>query len=100
PHEAACDLVIGADGRNSAVRQQAGIELHRDPPHHLLTGLLVEGAHGWDASMQATGTEGEVNFLIFPQGNGRVRLYIGFPYEQKSVYSGPEGPRRFLEAFR
>jgi menaquinone-9 beta-reductase len=30
-----CRLIVGADGRGSAVRRQAGIELHRDPTHHL-----------------------------------------------------------------
>ncbi|MBV8137557.1 MAG: FAD-dependent monooxygenase, partial [Deltaproteobacteria bacterium] len=33
-------LVVGADGRNSVVRGQAGIRLHRDPTHHLMTGML------------------------------------------------------------
>ena len=35
-------IVIGADGRNSLVRRQAGIEEHRDATHHLMAGLLVD----------------------------------------------------------
>ena len=50
--------------------------------------------------MQAIGTEGEFNFLAFPQGNGRVRIYGGFPLEQRTRFTGPDGPKRFLEAFR
>ncbi len=38
--------------------------------------------------------------LAFPQGDGRIRLYIGFGLEQKTRLAGPQGPQRFLEAFR
>jgi 2-polyprenyl-6-methoxyphenol hydroxylase-like FAD-dependent oxidoreductase len=93
-------VVIGADGRNSVVRGQAGIDLHRDPAHHLFTGLLVEDAEGWDDAVQATGTEGSLNFLVFPQGQGRVRLYLSFGYDERSRFAGAEGPRSFIEAFR
>jgi hypothetical protein len=35
-------LVVGADRRTSAVREQAGIPLHEAEPAHLVSGLLVE----------------------------------------------------------
>lgn len=34
-------LIVGADGRNSPVRQQLGFRVHADPPHNLLGGMLV-----------------------------------------------------------
>lgn len=93
-------LVVGADGRNSVVRRQAGIVEHRDPTHHFMAGLLVEGADGWPADVQTTGTEGDVNFLAFPQGAGRVRLYLCFGRDQPQRVAGADGAARFLEAFR
>ncbi len=99
-HTARCRLVVGADGRASSVRRQAGIALHEDPAHHLMSGLLVEDAHGWPEEVETTGTEGDVHFLAFPQGGGRVRLYLCYPLEQRGRLAGPDGPRRFLEAFR
>lgn len=98
-HEAAAKLVVGADGRASAVRRQLGLPLEKDPPHHWFSGLLVDGADDWPEDLQVAGAEGDVHFLAFPQGGGRVRLYLGFALDQRNKVSGPEGPARFLEAF-
>jgi 2-polyprenyl-6-methoxyphenol hydroxylase-like FAD-dependent oxidoreductase len=98
-HTASARLVVGADGRNSVVRNQANIAIHRDPTHHLFSGLLVEAAEGWPEDVQTKGTEGDVNFLAFPQGKGVVRLYLGYGMEQKTRLTGPDAPKRFLEAF-
>jgi 2-polyprenyl-6-methoxyphenol hydroxylase-like FAD-dependent oxidoreductase len=100
PHEVRPRLVVGADGRNGFTRKQVGIELSEDPPHHFFTGMLVEGADGWPDDLQCISTEGDVNVLVFPQGSGRVRLYLAFGLEQKGRLAGPEGPARMLDAFR
>ena len=92
-------LVVAADGRNSAVRRQLGLTLHHDTPHHLFSGLLVDGADGWPADLQMTGTQGDVHFLAFPQGHGRVRLYLGFALDRPRFLAGREGPQRFIDAF-
>ena len=97
---ATCRLVVGADGRGSQVRKAADIELHRDPTHHLFAGMLVEGAGGWPDDLQTIGAEGDVHFLVFPQGGGRVRLYLGYPTDQPRRLAGVQGPRAFLDAFR
>lgn len=97
---ASCRLIVGADGRAGVTRTQAGIPLHKDPAHHLFSGMLVEGAHDWPDDLQTKGTEGNVNFLAFPQGNGRVRLYLGYGYEQKNLLAGEGAQQRFLDAFR
>lgn len=98
--EARAPLVIGADGRNSTVRRVLGLRLHRDTPHHWFSGLLVEGAEGWPDDLQTMGTERDVQFFVFPQGEGRLRLYLSYPLEQKTRLAGEEAPQRFLEAFR
>jgi 2-polyprenyl-6-methoxyphenol hydroxylase-like FAD-dependent oxidoreductase len=92
-------LVVGADGRTSMVRDAAAIPLHQDKPHHWFAGLLVEGVEGWDPELQAIGTEGDFGFLAFPQGDGKVRVYGGYALDQAQRFKGPEGPRRFLDAF-
>ncbi len=99
-HTAHCRMIVGADGRAGVSRSQAGIGEHRDEPHHLFSGLLVDDAHGWPEDLQTKGTEGNINFLAFPQGNGRVRLYLGYSYEDKTLLSGAGAEERFLEAFR
>jgi len=97
--EARARLLVGADGRTSKVRDAAGIVLHQDPPHHWFAGLLVEGAEDWEDDLQAIGTEGDFAFLAFPQGGGKVRVYGGYALDQAGRFKGPEGARRFLDAF-
>jgi 2-polyprenyl-6-methoxyphenol hydroxylase-like FAD-dependent oxidoreductase len=96
---ASARLVVGADGRTSMVREAAGVALNQDKPHHWFAGLLVEGAEGWDPGLQAIGTEGDFAYLAFPQGGGRVRVYGGYALDQAQRFRGPDGPRRFLDAF-
>ena len=93
-------LVVGADGRNSIVRGQIGVELHRDPTHHLMAGLLVDRIEGWPASLQTFGTEADINFLVFPQSATRARLYICYSSDQKKRFAGADNQARFLDAFR
>jgi 2-polyprenyl-6-methoxyphenol hydroxylase-like FAD-dependent oxidoreductase len=99
-HTATARMLVGADGRASMVRETLGIPLEQDPPHHMFGGLLIEGVEDWDASRQTIGTEGDFSFLTFPQGSGRIRVYGSFAIEERRKFAGPEGPRKFLEAFR
>ena len=91
--------MIAADGRNSVVRSQVGIEQHRDPTHHLMAGMLVDKTIGWPADLQIFGTEARVNFLAFPQSPERVRLYICYATEDKKRFAGADNQARFLDAF-
>ena len=93
-------LVVGADGRNSIVRIQAGIQHHRDPTHHLMAGMLVDNTDGWPQDLQIFGTEENINFLAFPQSATRVRLYICYATEQKKRFAGADNQARFLDAFK
>lgn len=93
-------IVVGADGRNSIVRNQAGIGLHRNPTHHLMTGMLVDNIDGWPKGLETFGTENDVTFLVFPQSASRARLYICYSSEQKHRFAGDAAHKRFLDAFR
>lgn len=95
-----CRLVIGADGRNSTVRQQAGIELHQDEPTNVVAGLLVKDAPDWPQDTFALGSEGDVMYLAFPQGGDRVRLYLCSTPDQRDRFAGPEASAHFLETYR
>jgi 2-polyprenyl-6-methoxyphenol hydroxylase-like FAD-dependent oxidoreductase len=97
--EAGGRLLVGADGRTSQVREAIAVPLHQDKPHHWFAGLLVDGVEGWDADLQAIGTEGDFGYLIFPQGSGRARVYGGYALKQAQRFKGADGPRRFLDAF-
>jgi len=97
-HEVGAQLVVGADGRASGVRRQLGIALREAPEHHLFAGLVVDGAHGWPEDWQATANEGDLYFLAFPQGRGRVRLYAAYGREQAGRFAGADGAQRFLDA--
>lgn len=97
--EMRCRLVVAADGRQSIIRRQLGIKLHTDEPHHLFSGLLVDDADCYPDDLQVIGSTDEVHYLAFPQGSGRIRLYIGFPFADRHRYTGEVGVRNFLDAF-
>ena len=81
-------LVIGADGRTSTVRKQSGIQMNKIPATHVATGLLVEGAGKWPEDQYSIGVEGDCMFFVFPQGGGRLRLYICHANEQATRWAG------------
>ena len=93
-------LIVAADGRQSVVRRQLGLTLQSDEPHHLFTGLLVDGADDFPDDLQVIGSTEEVHYLAFPQGSGRLRLYLGFPFADRHRYTGDVGARIFLDAFK
>ncbi len=93
-------LIVGADGRNSVVRKQIGVPEQKDPPHNLLGGILVEGETDWVMDDIAVGTEGDVHYLIFPQGGQRLRLYLCFDFAERARFTGPDKARNWLDAFR
>ena len=91
--------VVGADGRNGVVAKQIGCTTSHDAEHHLFSGMLVEGADDWPDDLQVIGFEDDVNYLAFPQGGGKVRIYLGWSSEERSRIAGPDGPKRFLDAW-
>jgi 2-polyprenyl-6-methoxyphenol hydroxylase-like FAD-dependent oxidoreductase len=99
-HTATARLVIAADGRESGIRKDLGIELHSTDPQVIMAGMLVDGIHDWPVEQQAVGVEGDFHYLVFPQTDGRARLYGSWDIADKHRYSGDGRERRFLEAFR
>jgi 2-polyprenyl-6-methoxyphenol hydroxylase-like FAD-dependent oxidoreductase len=99
-YAARCRLVVGADGRESAVRRQVEITLHATQPRLLMAGMLVEDLRGWPEEHITIGTEGDLVFFIVPQAAGRTRLYLLRSCSQPRRFVGPAGPRTFLDSFR
>jgi 2-polyprenyl-6-methoxyphenol hydroxylase-like FAD-dependent oxidoreductase len=97
---ATCRLVVAADGRESAIRKGLGIALKSTNAQVILAGMLVDDVHDWPSEQQTIGVEGDFNFLIFPQADGRVRLYGAWDATDPHRFSGSGRERRFLESFR
>lgn len=99
-HELRPRLVIGADGRGSNVAKQIGARVQADPLHHIFGGLLIDRCPEWPDDQMAIGTEGEGTFYVFPQGEGKLRLYYGYHPSRRRRFTGPDGAKHFLEEFR
>jgi 2-polyprenyl-6-methoxyphenol hydroxylase-like FAD-dependent oxidoreductase len=93
-------LVVGADGRTSSVRRQLGLALHESTPRTLGGGLLVDGLDAWPDDRMSLGTEGDLNFFVFPRAHGRARLYLLHDLAQRGRFAGAERARAFLDAWR
>jgi 2-polyprenyl-6-methoxyphenol hydroxylase-like FAD-dependent oxidoreductase len=93
-------LVVAADGRGSSLGRQIGAEVQTEPVHHLIAELLIENVHAWPQDEQAVSVHGDLYLLVFPQGHGRMRLYLCYPLEERGRFSGPRAAENFLEAFR
>ncbi len=97
--ERRCRLIVGADGRSSTVRRQLGLKLDEHEIDHLISGLLIDGADDWPSDVQSVGKAGEVMYLVFPQGDGKIRLYVDYSLSARGTYTGEHGARNLLKAF-
>jgi 2-polyprenyl-6-methoxyphenol hydroxylase-like FAD-dependent oxidoreductase len=93
-------LVVGADGRASAVREALGIPMWLGAPRTLLSGMLIDGADGWDAEAWSLGSEKDFCYSVFPQGEGRARIYGWWNVAERKRFVGADGVGAFLAAFR
>jgi 2-polyprenyl-6-methoxyphenol hydroxylase-like FAD-dependent oxidoreductase len=78
-------LVVGADGRFSAMRQVGGFTVRRDPDNLRIAGTLVEGTQVPDDGVHLCLGPGFATFIA-PLGNGRARVYF--------IYVGALGDRK------
>lgn len=97
--ESRCGLVVGADGRHSAVRRQRGIGLHQTAPATGITGMLVEGLDGWPAHQIWVGTEGRLRYFVMPRFGGTARLYLAYRAGDPPLSGGSHRTAQFLAAY-
>jgi menaquinone-9 beta-reductase len=93
-------IVFGADGRGSQVARQMGARAQTEGIHHLVAGLLVDGVQSWPEDEQTATVHSGVYQLVFPQGRGRVRLYLCYACGERRRFSGQHATKNFLQAFR
>ncbi|MCG8672784.1 MAG: FAD-dependent monooxygenase, partial [Pseudomonadales bacterium] len=89
----------GADGRSSAVRKWVGFEVKHERQRRFFGGVLMDDVKAPEDTMYSrfAPDEGLMSW-IFPQGNGRVRTYIG--YHADTDFERLNGERdigRFIE---
>lgn len=91
-------LVIGADGRASTVRKQAGITLDREEAIGYIAGLLLDGLEGVPDDHDVIAAEGDLLFLMFHQGGGRARTYLCAGLSGQHRFAGRQGTDQYLAA--
>ena len=97
-HEVLASLVVGADGRQSNIRRQVGIELERQEPVSYIAGLLLDGIDAIPTDHDVLAAEGDVMFVLFHQGGGRARAYLVTGKSGQHRFAGPSGADHFREA--
>lgn len=91
-------LVVGADGRASRTRGWGGFQLQKHPDVTFLAGILFdEMPSPEDTSQSFRRYDKGTTALLFPQGNGRVRAYVGYPTTWGNQLSGGKDIQRFSE---
>jgi 2-polyprenyl-6-methoxyphenol hydroxylase-like FAD-dependent oxidoreductase len=81
-------LVIGADGQRSAVRTAMGAGARRDPVHHKLGGLLLDGVRLEPGMTHQAYFFGGMS-IAFPRARGRARVYLACSPRQADALQGP-----------
>jgi 2-polyprenyl-6-methoxyphenol hydroxylase-like FAD-dependent oxidoreductase len=75
------------------------LKLEEDPIDHLIAGLLVGDVEEWPEDLQAIGKVGDIQYLIFPQGGGKARLYADYDISDRNRFAGESGAANMLAAF-
>ncbi len=90
-------LIVGADGRESGVRRWLGAETIRDPIHHAIGGVLVEGIDLDPTASHIGFYPGGASF-IFRQASGRARAYLFCHPEDAEAMRGSGAANAIVEA--
>jgi len=98
-HELSARLVVGADGRKSAVRGWAGFPLREDPDSLRVSGLLLKEMYGAGEDIAHLVFHPAIGHqaITFPQGGGRVRAYVMTRSEEGIRLQGEGDFGRFRE---
>ena len=94
-------LVVGAEGRSSAVRSSARFTVQRDPEDMMIAGILLENVPAAEDTCQAIYHFGSGQLVVVaPQGGGRVRMYLCYHDATQPRFRGPGDLARFVEGCR
>jgi menaquinone-9 beta-reductase len=91
-------LVVGADGRSSTVRASTGFQVRRDPEDMMLAGFLINNVSAPEdiGQLVINSTLGQAA-VVFPQGRGRARTYLGFHAGTQPHYQGAADLPKYIE---
>jgi 2-polyprenyl-6-methoxyphenol hydroxylase-like FAD-dependent oxidoreductase len=95
----AARLVVGAEGRSSAVRSSAQFPVLRDPEDMMIAGVLLENVPAAEDTLQ-----GIYNFslghlaIVGPQGGGRARMYLCYHDGTQARFQGTGDLPRFVDS--
>ncbi|HVN29356.1 MAG TPA: FAD-dependent monooxygenase, partial [Candidatus Binataceae bacterium] len=92
-------LIVGADGRGSALRRWAGFAERRDPDALMIVGVCLEGMSNVrdDATYFYLNPDlAEASFVV-TTGPGTARAYVGYRAERGYRWNGPEALPQFIE---
>jgi 2-polyprenyl-6-methoxyphenol hydroxylase-like FAD-dependent oxidoreductase len=99
PAEVTARLVVGADGRGSTVRRQAGFEAERVAETHMVAGILLEGLDlGPETPADYVAGEGTLFQATFFQPQGQVRVYLCPNVRERHRFAGGAGLAEFLRS--
>ncbi len=90
-------LVVGADGRGSAVRKWAGFAIQKGPQPFHFAGVLLTGVSGRDDIVTFLfNPDLGLVVAIVPQTRERCRTYLGYPTESGLALQGSDKLGAFL----
>jgi 2-polyprenyl-6-methoxyphenol hydroxylase-like FAD-dependent oxidoreductase len=95
-----CGLVVGADGKTSAVRSALGASLVSTQGRVRLSGMLVDDGGVWDRTETAISVDGRNQFIVIPRADNRLRLYVGRSVGDPAPIKGITAVEEFLKAFQ
>jgi len=98
PHRIAARLVVGADGRTSAMRRYFADSVRRDPPRRLMAGVLLENVSALPTDAVRFQPNPELSFasLLLPRGGTHTRAYLVYPHDSGYRLQGGAGLPRFV----
>jgi 2-polyprenyl-6-methoxyphenol hydroxylase-like FAD-dependent oxidoreductase len=91
-------LVVGVDGRGSAVRRWGGFTVQKEPLRFHFAGVQLTGVRSRDDLAIFVFNPGLGMVLgMVPQRRGRFRSYLGYPTNGDITLQGPEKLGTFLQ---
>lgn len=91
-------LVVGVDGRGSAVRKWAGFPVEREPLGFQFAGVQLTGVR-WREDLAPFLFNPELGMIVamVPQTKGRWRSYLGYPTDSGLALQGSEKLATFVK---
>ncbi len=99
-HTVGCRLIVGADGKMSAIRSALGLKLFTTQARVRLSGMLVDDGGVWDRAETAISVDGRNQYIVLPRADNRLRLYVGRSVDDASPLRGAGAVSEFMEAYR